>query len=209
MRSWIAPKVSHKKFVTRLLQLHTHLILCFRAEAKIEMERDEKTKKTKIVAKKGLTGLDGWFPICDKNLPYEMTISVLLLADEPGVPHPIKLMAKHRPFFPDGKPITRETGRLLAEWAKGGSPSPLPGALPAGTVVHHALSGEESAKHTKSYLLPADWSTLTAICKAQNVTKEALTDFIKSIGYAKSSELESKDFGRVLKWAEAGGQEPL
>jgi hypothetical protein len=46
------------------------------------------------------------------------------MASRPGVPIPIKLQSQHRPLFPLDKPITRETGRRLAEWARGGSSAP-------------------------------------------------------------------------------------
>ena len=116
--AWIKPKMEHKKFVQRLLQIRAHIILCFRAEEKIEMVRDE-NGKMKPMPKKSLTGLDGWIPICEKNLPFEMTASFLLLATQPGIPKPIKLQEQHRPFFPLEKPITEDSGRRLAEWAKG------------------------------------------------------------------------------------------
>lgn len=118
--AWIKPKGEHKKFVGRLLQLRAHLILCFRAEEKIEMVRDE-NGKMKPVPKKSLTGLDGWIPICEKNLPFELTASFLLLATQPGVPKPIKLQQQHRELFPLDKPITEESGRRLAAWARGGA----------------------------------------------------------------------------------------
>jgi hypothetical protein len=42
--SWIKPKGAHKKMVSRLLQVKAHLILCFRAEPKIEVvKQDGKT----------------------------------------------------------------------------------------------------------------------------------------------------------------------
>lgn len=122
MAAWIKPKTNHKKMVTRMLQLRAHLILCFRAEPKVEMVKDPETNKMVIVPKKTRTGLDGWVPICEKNLPFELTASFLFTEDAPGVPKPIKLQEQHRPFFPLDKPITRESGRLLAEWAAGGAP---------------------------------------------------------------------------------------
>lgn len=121
MASWIKPKMAHKQFVNRLLQVRSHLILCFRAEPKTEIVK--KDGKTIVQAKQGLTGLDGWFPICEKNLPYELTAYFLLMADKPGVPHPIKLMEKHRPFFPAGETITEDAGIRLAEWARGSAPT--------------------------------------------------------------------------------------
>lgn len=122
MAAWIKPKMSHKGMVQRLLQVRAHLILCFRAEQKIEMVRED--GKTKIVAKQSLTGLDGWIPVCEKNLPFELTVSFLLTADAPGMPKPIKLQEQHRALFPMDKPINEESGRRVAEWAGGGAEKP-------------------------------------------------------------------------------------
>jgi hypothetical protein len=116
LSAWIEPKKAHKRMVTRLLQLNAHVILCFRAEPKVEVTADGK-----YVAKKSLTGLDGWIPIAEKNLPYELTASFLLMADKPGVPLPIKLYGKHRPFVPLDKPLDESVGEALAEWAAGGA----------------------------------------------------------------------------------------
>lgn len=120
MAAWIKPKMQHKKMVQRLLQVRAHLILCFRAEEKIEMIRED--GKMKIVPKITTTGLDGWVPICEKNLPYELTVSFLLLATAPGVPQPIKLQEQHKGMFTAGVPITEDSGRKVASWAAGGKP---------------------------------------------------------------------------------------
>ena len=117
--AWIEPKREHKKMVQRLLQMRCHVILCFRAEPKIEIRKED--GKTKVVAKESLTGLDGWQPICDKMLPFELTASFLLMADKPGVVRPIKLQEQHRPFVSLESPITEAVGASLAEWARGGA----------------------------------------------------------------------------------------
>jgi len=119
MASWIKPKVSHKQMVQRLLQVRAHLILCFRAEEKIEMVRED--GKMQIRPKQGPTGLQGWMPVCEKNLPFELTASFLLTADAPGIPKPIKLQEQHRALFPLDKAITEESGKRIAEWASGGA----------------------------------------------------------------------------------------
>jgi len=119
MTAWIKPKMSHKAMVNRLLQVNAHLLLCFRAEEKVDIVKNAQGK-TEIVPKKTLTGLNGWVPISEKTLPYELTASFLLTADAPGVPKPIKLQSQHRPFFPLDKPISEDAGRRLAEWAQGG-----------------------------------------------------------------------------------------
>lgn len=120
MAAWIKPKGAHKVMVQKLLQLRSHLILCFRAEEKLEMKKD-KDGKTVIVPKLGPTGKNGWIPVCEKNLPFELTASFLLTADAPGVPNPIKLQDQHKALFPLDKPVNEETGRLIAEWAAGGN----------------------------------------------------------------------------------------
>jgi hypothetical protein len=128
--AWIKPKKSHKQFVNRLLQLRSHLILCFRAEEKIEIVKEG--GKTVVRPKQSRIGADGWVPICEKNLPYELTVSFLLTADAPGVPRRIKLQEQHRPFFPKGTPITSAMGAELAAWAAGGtSPARARGAAAA------------------------------------------------------------------------------
>lgn len=120
MAAWIKPKMAHKAMVQRLLQVRAHLILCFRAEEKIVMERNPETRKMEIHKKEGLTGLDGWFPISEKNLPFELTASFLLMADRPGYGIPIKLQEQHKPAFRLDKPLDEEAGALVREWASGG-----------------------------------------------------------------------------------------
>jgi AAA domain len=150
MAAWIKPKMDHKKMVQRLLQIRAHLILCFRAEEKVDMVRGD-DGKMKIVPKVSRTGLDGWLPITEKALPYELTASFLLTADAPGVPKPIKLQEQHRGFFPLDKPISEQSGRDLAAWAKG---------APAASVVR--LSDAERDAHLKALETAASMPLLQA-----------------------------------------------
>lgn len=141
--AWIKPKMAHKQMVQKLLQVKAHIILCLRAEEKVEMVKDEKGK-TVFRPKQSLTGKDGWLPVCDKNLPFEATCSFLLLASNPGVPHPIKLQEQHRALFPLDKPITEESGKLIAQWASGKPSVPQPrqpDAPLSGAAVTDALPG--------------------------------------------------------------------
>lgn len=126
MAAWITPKMQHKQMVQKLLQVRAHLILCFRAEPKVEMQRGA-DGRMEIVEKKSLTGLHGWIPICEKNLPYELTASFLLMADRPGVPLPIKLQQQHKDLFPLDQAITEASGARLAAWARGGVIAEIPG----------------------------------------------------------------------------------
>ncbi len=122
MAAWIKPKMSHKHMVQKLLQVKAHLILCFRAEPKIEMVKEN--GKMVIQAKHSLTGLDGWIPVCEKNLPFELTVSFLMTADKPGYPKPIKLQEQHKALFPLDQPVDERSGEGVAAWAKGGAVEP-------------------------------------------------------------------------------------
>lgn len=124
MSAWIKPKKQHKEMMQALLQVRAHIILCFRAEEKIEIAKID--GQWKAIPKKTRTGKDGWVPVCEKNIPFEATCSFLLTDDAPGVPKPIKLQAQHRAFFPADKAVTQEAGRQLAAWAAGGAKEPAP-----------------------------------------------------------------------------------
>lgn len=164
MAAWIKPKVAHKRMVSRLLQMRCHVILCFRAEPKVEMKRDE-SGKMKIEAKESPTGLNGWIPICEKNLPFELTASFLLTADAPGIVKPIKLQEQHRGFFPLDRPVARETGRQLGEWARGGNAvSTTSAPTPIADISTLSDIGDTKARAgTES--LQAWWSTLPVAAK--------------------------------------------
>ena len=149
MASWIKPKMAHKQMMQKLLQVRAHLILCFRAEQKIEMVKVD--GKFQIVPKQSLTGLDGWIPVTEKNVPFELTASFLLTADAPGIPKPIKLQQQHRDLFPLDQPISEESGRRIAQWASGGT-------APA----------DESELHLKAIRTAA---TMEALQKAFNAAK--------------------------------------
>lgn len=145
MGAWVKPKAGHKHMMNILLQVKAHIIICFRAEEKIEMVKEN--GKMVVRKKESPVGKDGWVPICEKNLPFEATCSFLLLASNPGIPNPIKLQAQHKAFFQVGQPIDEQAGMSLAQWAYGGQaarPKTLAAALmtkpvePAPTVEQNA-----------------------------------------------------------------------
>ncbi len=123
MSSWIRPKQRHKKFVQALLRTPAHVVLCLRAEDKIEIVKDAQGK-TVVRPKSSLVGADGWIPICEKRLPFELTISLLLTADAPGVPKPIKLERRHADLIPLDRQLDESVGERLAAWAAGGVVEP-------------------------------------------------------------------------------------
>ena len=119
MLSWVKPKMAHKRMVQRLLQARAHIILCHRAESKIDMVKEG--NRTVVREKEGPTGARGWFPVAEKNLAYELTVSLMLLQEHPGVPVPIKLQEQHRHLFPADQELDEAMGRRLVEWSAGGA----------------------------------------------------------------------------------------
>lgn len=133
--NWKVPKLAHKKLMNALLQCRASIIFCLRADEKI-----------KIAKEGGKTVVEqlGWMPIAEKRFIFEMTASFTLTPDKPGRPQfdlPHKLQEQHRHMFPEGKPIGEDSGRMLAEWAKGGAPIAhveKPSTHPTSTLVARA-----------------------------------------------------------------------
>ena len=180
MAAWIKPKMAHKKFVQSLLQCRAHLILCFRAEEKIEMVRDPETKKMSIIPKQTLTGADGWVPVCEKTLPFELTVSFLMTASKPGIPQPIKLQEQHRALFPLDKPITEESGRKVSEWAAGGQ-NPPSGAPDSGGIAGFITADQA--------IEIGDKLSARADLKAKIVKK-----------YGAVSKIPAEQYGTAINW---------
>ncbi len=204
--SWSEPKQSHKRMVQKLLQVRAHLILCFRAEEKIDMVKKEQPDgkmKTVIVPKEGPGGFKGWLPICEKNLPYELTASFLLMAETPGVPVPIKLQAQHRPLFPLDKPISEESGKQIAAWATGGtkprteSPPPQDAAGASTATSEPAESGNPAGDG--DYITPDQVIDLEAMCSEFGIAPDALK---KAAKVERLALILAADYSRAIKWIE-------
>lgn len=161
MAAWIKPKMDHKKMVQRLLQVRAQLVLCFRAEEKVEMIKGD-DGKMKIVPKVSRTGLDGWIPICEKSLPYELTASFLLTNDAPGIPKPIKLQQQHRALFPLDQPIDEKSGERIATWAAGGS---VPSSSAPTLANYEACTTREAFDALEKRRADA-WKSMTAAQKS-------------------------------------------
>lgn len=146
MTAWIAPKMAHKRMIQGLLQVRAHLILCFRAEERIKVEK---------VNGKMTPTPQGWQPVCEKNVPYEMTASVLMTPDKPGFPQPIKLQEQHRPMFPLDQPLSERSGELIAAWAGGVAAERAPVAVSESIDAEQLAAIKEAAAG-----LTIDWDRL-------------------------------------------------
>ncbi len=160
--NWKEPKSAHKKLMNALLQCRASIIFCLRADEKIEIIRENNKTVVRPL---------GWMPICEKRFMFEMTASFTLTPDRPGIPHfdlPHKLQSQHRAFFSEHQPISEDSGRMLAEWARGGSPSPQLGETAIGegiTAAEWDLRLDEEAKKG-SEALSKCWATIPREHKA-------------------------------------------
>lgn len=139
-QSWNEAKQRHKKMLLHILRLRCHLVICMRAQDKVELVKEN--GQLKAVPKKSMTGVDGWEPICERRLPYELTASLLLLPSAPGVPHPIKLPEGLKRLVPLDRPLSEETGAVLAKWAAGETAVPTPAEVGELTVELLKLADE-------------------------------------------------------------------
>lgn len=171
MAAWIKPKMSHKRMVQRLLQVRAHLILCFRAEEKIKMAKVK--GKTEIVNA-------GWQPICEKNLPYEMTCSLLFSDERPGFPIPIKLQEQHRELFPPDRAITRRSGEHIRDWAAGGVAATIADVLDEINGANDTASLQEIGAGLAGRAMSPD--DTTAARHAYRARLEALRELAKPEG---------------------------
>jgi len=197
MAAWVKPKMAHKAMVNKLLQVRAHVILCFRAEPKVEMTRDEKGKM-QVMEKKGLTGLDGWFPVCEKRLPFELTTSFLLLATEPGIPHPIKLQEQHKGMFPSGKLIDESCGQRLAQWARGLTPTPTAPQAPQDIDLLPSISAPVAAAEPNT--LDAEQIRELESLLEMTGLKPRFTLKMKISKWASVEQIPASKFKDVIEW---------
>jgi hypothetical protein len=173
-----AKQTHHKPFIQRLLRLRCHLILCFRADEKMRIETVEEEgaggkryKKTVIIPAKDLPIEERWVPICERKMPYELTISLLLTPSRPGFPIPLKLQQQHRDAIPLDRPLGEETGRLLAAWAAGEASS---GTVETPTASLRAQEAEAAARRGTAAFRDW-WSTMPK--SERDRLRDRLTEF--------------------------------
>ena len=191
--SWIKPKMRHKQMMTRLGQVRAHLILCFRAEQKIEMVRNAKGKMEAALKRDpiGLHGMDGWMLVCEKEVPSELTILMLLKRDRPGIATFPKVMGQHADFFPADQLIDERCGEKLAAWSAGrqaGSP---------------ATQAAEPASFESTCITADQARQITEYAESLDVNSEKFNAWMmEKWSSQKVSELPAHAFGAVIEMLE-------
>jgi hypothetical protein len=111
---WNDAKAEHKRFVNALLSSPMHIIACMRAR-----------EKTKLVKVNGKTEYEpqGIQPICEKNFPFELTVSIMMydggkqrevLKSHPDLEEIVGTVGWHKGF------LGYEHGLRIREWVDGG-----------------------------------------------------------------------------------------
>ena len=144
-------------------------------------------EKMVVRKKQTATGLDGWVPICEKNLPYELTASFLLMAARPGVPLPIKLQEQHKALFPLDAPITEQSGLRLAQWAAGGTPPSAGADIPPATGQAASAPSETRSETLKRLCADAGANMIDLIAKAEVTHADEMSeaDWNSAVRYLK------------------------
>ena len=118
--AWRKPKAARRAFLSGLLRVESHVIVCIRANERTRMAREAiATEPVEL----GLT------PVAAPEFLFELTCSALLKAGAQGVPTwstslqgeyaAIKLPRQFAEVFREKKPLEESHGEQLARWAAG------------------------------------------------------------------------------------------
>jgi hypothetical protein len=167
--AWIKPKADRRTLINGMLQIQTPMIFCFRAREKVKQVRDDRGKMVP-------TNI-GYQPIAPGDIIFAMDVTCLLPPKSDGTPvwksdklgedFHIKLPEFFKPMFTEGQPITKDTGRALAAWAKG-KPANLPVSQEPDQAANLPLEDEarEAAKRGRP-VFSSMWKRLTGEQRTQ------------------------------------------
>lgn len=143
--NWKKAKREHKRFMNTLLTCDMHIILCLRAREKTSFKNPAKPESLGIQ------------PICEKNVLFEMTAS-LLIHDQGSFREVLKCPADLQPILgkQDGYLGARE-GLMLRNWVDGGAKLDPEIERARNTILSHTSEGLAKIEEI--------WGSLTAKIK--------------------------------------------
>ncbi|WP_417548693.1 ATP-binding protein [Marinobacter segnicrescens] len=116
--AWADVKPRYRRLIDRIVRAKCDIIICTRAKpvmqegfgAKAKNARSTKTRRADVP----------WDPASDGDLMFEMTTMVILDPSAPGCPvYQIKVADQFKGLLDVRRPMGEDTGRAMAEWAKG------------------------------------------------------------------------------------------
>lgn len=117
-QAWIRPKARYRRLIDRIVRAKTNVIICNRAKPVRQAGFGDKAKN----ARQTKLRRDDvpWDIAGDASMVFEMVTSVILDPAAPGCPvHQIKVADQFKALLDPRRPMGVETGRAMAEWAKG------------------------------------------------------------------------------------------
>lgn len=157
-RAWAKPAAERRKFINGLLQMHIHVIFCFRAKEKLIQAPDPQNPRKNTLVQ------TGWQAIAGEEFVFEMTHRFLLPPGSCGVPDfseeawrwgVPKLPKEHRQMFAQPVQLNRDIGAQFALWAQGGDPR--------GPLIRKL---EAAARQRGGAAFKAEWEKLSKDDKA-------------------------------------------
>lgn len=122
--AWAKPKADWSLFRNTITQLDCHLIFCLRAKEKLKLLKVKKQNQDGSERTVNEPTPQGWQPIVTEHFEYEMTALLILPPLSEGhidtEAEAVKIIGDHKGIFRPGAQISREMGRQLVAWAKGG-----------------------------------------------------------------------------------------
>lgn len=113
--AWAEVKPRYRRLIDRIVRAKTNIIICTRAKPVMQNRDGTNARKTKT-----RRADVPWDPAADGDLMFEMTTMVILDPEAPGCPvHQIKVADQFKGLLDPRRPMGVETGRAMAEWAKG------------------------------------------------------------------------------------------
>jgi hypothetical protein len=100
----------------------------------------------------------------------------------------IKLPEFFKPIFTEGRPITKDTGRALASWAKGSAPAAVEDATTEDETARILREQLEAAAALGTAALRAAWKTVPQALKPElTATKERLKTVASTVEVTSAS----------------------
>lgn len=119
--AWADVKPRYRRLIDRIVRAKCSMIICTRAKP-VMQEKSAKTGWQEVNARATKTRRKDvpWDPASDGDLMFEMTTMVILDPSAPGCPvHQIKVADQFKGLLDPTRPMGVETGRAMAEWARG------------------------------------------------------------------------------------------
>lgn len=114
--AWAQVKPRYRRLIDRIVRANVNIIICTRAKPVMQDPRSGKNARKTKTRRADVP----WDPAADGDLMFEMTAMMMLDPEAPGCPvWQIKCADQFKALFDPRKPMGVETGRAMAEWARG------------------------------------------------------------------------------------------